>query len=63
MMMLTQASSTQAPADDEDAQEYINTLRESLLEAYTGIVVGLAEDQKGSDTTSLSFSLSLVFLF
>lgn len=40
-MMLMQASTTQAPDDDDDLIEYVNTLRKSILEAYTGIVQGL----------------------
>ena len=41
LMLLLQASSTRAPSDDEDMIEYINMLRESILEAYTGIIQGL----------------------
>lgn len=45
-MMLMQASSTQAPEDDEDLIEYVNVLRQSILEAYTGIVQGLKGGNK-----------------
>lgn len=45
-MMLMQASGTQAPPDDEDLIEYVNVLRLSILEAYTGIVQGLKGGNK-----------------
>lgn len=45
-MMLMQASGTQAPEDDEDLIEYVNVLRQSILEAYTGIVQGLKGGNK-----------------
>jgi len=45
-MMLMQASSTKAPPDDEDLIEYVNVLRQSILEAYTGIVQGLKGGNK-----------------
>lgn len=45
-MMLMQASTTQAPEDDDDLIEYVNILRQSILEAYTGIVQGLKGGQK-----------------
>lgn len=45
-MMLMQASTTQAPEDDEDLIEYVNVLRQAILEAYTGIVQGLKGGQK-----------------
>ncbi|CAB9527268.1 Importin subunit beta-1 [Seminavis robusta] len=45
-MMLMQASNTQAPEDDEDLIEYVNVLRQAILEAYTGIVQGLKGGQK-----------------
>eukprot|EP00529_Nitzschia_sp_RCC80_P000240 CAMPEP_0113495280 /NCGR_PEP_ID=MMETSP0014_2-20120614/29532_1 /TAXON_ID=2857 /ORGANISM="Nitzschia sp." /LENGTH=864 /DNA_ID=CAMNT_0000389181 /DNA_START=9 /DNA_END=2603 /DNA_ORIENTATION=- /assembly_acc=CAM_ASM_000159 len=43
MLMLMQASNTQVPPDDEDLIEYLNLLRESILEAYVGIVQGLRD--------------------
>ena len=45
-MMLMQASNTQAPDDDDDLIEYVNVLRQSILEAYTGIVQGLKGGNK-----------------
>jgi len=41
MMLLLQASATEAPEHDEEMVDYVVTLRESVLEAYTGIVQGL----------------------
>lgn len=41
LMLLLQASTTQAPPEDEDLIDYVNVLRESILEAYTGIIQGL----------------------
>ena len=38
LMMLLQASQTRAPDDDEDLIDFVNTLREGILEAYTGII-------------------------
>jgi importin subunit beta-1 len=43
MLMLMQASNTQVPPNDEDLIEYLNLLRESILEAYVGIVQGLRD--------------------
>ena len=43
MMLLLQASATTAPEDDDDMIEYVNSLREAVLEAYTGIVQGLKD--------------------
>mmetsp|Transcript_18596 Transcript_18596/g.53763 ORF Transcript_18596/g.53763 Transcript_18596/m.53763 type:complete len:861 (-) Transcript_18596:182-2764(-) len=43
MMLLMQASSTRVPDDDDDLIEYFNQLRESILEAYVGIVQGLRD--------------------
>lgn len=41
LMMLLQASQMSAPPGDEGLIEYINELRESVMEAYIGIVQGL----------------------
>jgi importin subunit beta-1 len=43
MMLLMQASSTRVPEDDDDLIEYFNLLRESILEAYVGIIQGLRD--------------------
>mmetsp|Transcript_21633 Transcript_21633/g.30313 ORF Transcript_21633/g.30313 Transcript_21633/m.30313 type:complete len:878 (+) Transcript_21633:104-2737(+) len=42
--MLFQASQTTVPDDDEELIEYVNQLREGILEAYTGIVQGIEGD-------------------
>lgn len=42
-MLLMQASQAQMNLDDEDLVEFINRLRLSVLEAYTGIVIGLSD--------------------
>merc|ERR1711871_416213 len=46
LTMLGQAAQTQVPDDDEDLIEYLNSLRDGILEAYTGIIQGLAEHKK-----------------
>ncbi|KAL9179748.1 hypothetical protein ACHAXT_007718 [Thalassiosira profunda] len=43
LMMLLQAAQTQAPEDDDDLIDYVNMLREGILEAYTGIIQGLKD--------------------
>lgn len=45
MMLLMQASQQSAPPDNEDMVAFINKLRCAVLEAYSGILVGLAEGQ------------------
>jgi importin subunit beta-1 len=42
VMMLMQAAQQSAPADDEDLVVFINSLRLAILEAYSGIVIGLS---------------------
>lgn len=43
VLMLMQASQTTVPDDDEDLIDYLNLLRESILEAYVGIIQGLKD--------------------
>eukprot|EP00537_Pseudo-nitzschia_pungens_P006129 CAMPEP_0172366678 /NCGR_PEP_ID=MMETSP1060-20121228/16416_1 /TAXON_ID=37318 /ORGANISM="Pseudo-nitzschia pungens, Strain cf. cingulata" /LENGTH=871 /DNA_ID=CAMNT_0013090621 /DNA_START=184 /DNA_END=2799 /DNA_ORIENTATION=- len=43
VLMLMQASQTQVPEDDEDLLDYLNMLRESILEAFVGIIQGLKD--------------------
>jgi importin subunit beta-1 len=43
VLMLMQASATTVPEEDEDLIEYLNMLRESILEAYVGIIQGLRD--------------------
>lgn len=45
LQMLSEASQLQVDRNDFDMVEYLNELRESVLEAYTGIIQGL----KGAD--------------
>lgn len=44
--MLEQAGTVTADSHDEDLVEYVNSLRESILEAYTGILHGLGDGEK-----------------
>mmetsp|Transcript_14743 Transcript_14743/g.25101 ORF Transcript_14743/g.25101 Transcript_14743/m.25101 type:complete len:270 (+) Transcript_14743:1-810(+) len=46
LMMLLQAAQTQAPDDDDDLIDYVNMLREGILEAYTGIIQGLKDGNR-----------------
>eukprot|EP00727_Mastigamoeba_balamuthi_P003378 m51a1_g13037 hypothetical protein (706) ;mRNA; f:606-2849 len=41
MAMLAQASALQVNTDDDDQVDYLNKLRESIFEAYTGIIHGM----------------------
>jgi len=45
-MMLMQASNTRAPEDDDELIEYVNKLREGILEAYTGIIQGMKDGSR-----------------
>jgi importin subunit beta-1 len=42
-MLLMQASSQQPPDDDDEMIVFINSLRLSILEAYSGIILGLSD--------------------
>jgi importin subunit beta-1 len=42
-MLLMQASSQQPPDDDDEMIAFINSLRLSILEAYSGIILGLSD--------------------
>jgi len=46
IMMLMQASQTSAPDHDEELAEYVNQLREGILEAYAGIIQGLQDGNR-----------------
>jgi|EP00970_Alexandrium_tamarense_P004265 importin subunit beta-1 len=46
LMMLLQAAQTRAPEDDEELIDYVNVLREGILEGYTGIIQGLKDGQR-----------------
>jgi importin subunit beta-1 len=46
LMLLMQASAMDAPHDDDEMIDYINVLRESVLDAYTGIFTGMDEGGK-----------------
>jgi importin subunit beta-1 len=47
MTMLQQAAGTEIQTDDEELLDYMMDLRYGILEAYTGIIQGLKEDNKG----------------
>lgn len=46
MVLLYQASALTVDMDDIEMVEYLNEIRESILEAYIGIVQGLCDDKK-----------------
>eukprot|EP01097_Dermamoeba_algensis_P005071 TRINITY_DN3234_c0_g1_i4.p1 TRINITY_DN3234_c0_g1~~TRINITY_DN3234_c0_g1_i4.p1 ORF type:complete len:508 (+),score=118.61 TRINITY_DN3234_c0_g1_i4:1129-2652(+) len=46
MSILQQASATQVDPNDYDLVEYLNLLRDGILEAYTGIFQGFRSDKK-----------------
>lgn len=46
LTMLQQAGDMNITTEDEEIIEYINSLREAILEAYSGIIQGLTEDNK-----------------
>ena len=43
LFMLSSASAIDIPPDDEDLADYLQTLREGILEAYTGVIQGLKD--------------------
>lgn len=45
-MLLMQAAQAPVNPNDEDLVDFINRLRLSILDAYTGIVIGLSDGQK-----------------
>lgn len=49
MVVLKQASTMQAPPNDYDMIDYVNQLREGILEAYVGIVQGLKSGNRAND--------------
>lgn len=56
LQMLQQAASAQIDKTDYDMVDYLNELRESCLEAYTGIIQGL----KGDDKEKINPDVNLV---
>ncbi|CAK8673507.1 unnamed protein product [Clavelina lepadiformis] len=56
LQMLQQAASAQVDKSDYDMLDYLNELRESCLEAYTGIIQGL----KGDNENEISKDVDLV---
>jgi len=46
MNMLIQASKTSYPDPDEDSVDFLQNLRQAILEAFTGILSGLSEGNK-----------------
>eukprot|EP00906_Rhabdomonas_costata_P035092 RCo049324 len=45
MNVVDQAGKTKVPENDEEMVDYLNTLRENICEAYTGILMGLKTDK------------------
>ncbi len=46
LFMLDSASKVNIPQDDEELIDYLQTLREGILEAYTGVIQGLKDSGK-----------------
>ena len=59
MNVLRQAGNLQPNPLDYDLIDYVNTLREGILDAYVGIVTGLKNTEKG---TFVCFPLMCKFL-
>lgn len=60
LMLLMQAAQQQVPPDDPEILEFINSLRVSVLEAYSGIMIGLSE---GGRSQSFLGALTAVWQF
>jgi importin subunit beta-1 len=60
LMLLMQAAQQQVPPDDPEILEFINSLRVSVLEAYSGIMIGLSE---GGRSESFLGALTAVWQF
>ncbi|CAG8486946.1 7548_t:CDS:10 [Ambispora gerdemannii] len=60
MMVLSQASNMRATENNYDMIEYVNNLREGILEAYVGIVQGLKTGEKAD---SLAPYVNQIFQF
>jgi importin subunit beta-1 len=65
MGVLEQASQIQVDKADFDMIDYLNELRESCIEGYTGIVQGLGADSKHSSKSPpiAQTMLSILLLF
>lgn len=48
MVMIVQASQTRVDASNPDMMDYLNQLREGILDAYTGILQGLRAGEKSA---------------
>lgn len=46
LMLLMQAAAMDVPLDDDEMIDYMNELRESVLDAYTGIITGMHDGGK-----------------
>lgn len=60
MMMLVQASMIQLDTSDYENTEYLNTLWESIFEAYTGILQGLSAPEHRKEKLFLQFAEPVV---
>ena len=54
MAVLQQAGSMRADPTNFDLVDYVNQLREGIVEAYVGIVTGLGSSEQGTCPTSES---------
>ena len=53
MAALGQAAQTTVPEDDEDMVEYLNALREAILEGMTGMLQGLHNNGQNSRAAAM----------